>query len=207
MNTNQPGHCSLNPNSALKEEEESLESKASPTIITLAVVLLMSASTTLSIVSGNYSSPKLEDLETFSLSKDPAKPNVKTPSSARVDTPEKITDSARVDTPEKITDSAQLNRLEQQLFQTLDQAWTIPVTPTSIYVVRVSESGAITAYTPINSIAQDNLQNTPLPELIQPKSQQKSENSQVKFAEFQVIFTQTGILEVQPNNLQRDQDF
>ena len=195
MNTNQPGHCSLNPNSALKEEEESLESKAPPTIITLAVVLLMSASTTLSIVSGNYSSPKLEDIETFSLSKDPAKPNVKTPS------------SARVDTPEKITDSAQLNRLEQQLFQTLDQAWTIPVTPTSIYVVRVSESGAITAYTPINSIAQDNLQNTPLPELIQPKSQQKSENSQVKFAEFQVIFTQTGILEVQPNNLQRDQDF
>lgn len=201
MNTNQPGHCSLNPNSALQEEEESLESKASPTIITLAVVLLMSASTTLSIVSGNYSSPKLEDIETFSLSKVPAKPNVKTPSST-VKTPS----STEVDTPEEITDSAQLNRLQQQLFQTLDQAWKISLTQTSIYFVRVDETGAITAYTPINSIAQDNLQNTPLPKLIQPKSLNKSENSRVKFAEFQVIFTQTGILEVQPNNLQQNKD-
>ncbi|ERT07637.1 hypothetical protein M595_2355 [Lyngbya aestuarii BL J] len=206
MNTNQPGHCSLNPKSALQEEEESLESKASPTIITLAVVLLMSASTTLSIVSGNYTSPKLEDLETFSLSKEPAKPNVKTPSSAKVDIPKKNTE-AEVDIPKKITDSAQSNRLERQLFQTLDQTWTIPVTQTSIYIVRVDETGAITAYAPINTIAQDNLENTPLPELIQPDSLAGSENATVNFAEFEVIFSDTGILEVQPRNLQQDKYF
>ena len=224
MNTNEAGHGSLNSNSTLQDEEKSVEPKTSPTIITLAVVMVMGASTTLSIASGDYTSPKLTDLETFSLSKGVPKPNDTAPPSQEISPskgvvkpdaatppsqsqPTTPSPSAAVNTPEKITDSAELQRLEGQLFDALDRTWTIPVTETSIYVVRVDETGAIAAYSPINSIAQDNLENTPLPELIQPDSLAESENATVNFAEFQVIFGRTGLLEVQPPNLQPEEDF
>ncbi|MEB3277770.1 MAG: hypothetical protein VKK42_02465 [Lyngbya sp.] len=241
MNTNQPGHCSLNSPATLEEEEKTLEPPASPTLITFAVVMLMSASTTLSILSGEYTGLKEEGMEKMSPSlekvsplKDVPESDVTPSPSAKVapskDVPESdvtpspsakvapSTDVAESDVstpplstpvtePEKITDTDLLYSLEQQLFDTLDQTWTIPVTETSIYVVRVDETGAIAAYTPINSIAQDNLENTPLPELIQPDNLKDSENATVKFAEFEVIFSYTGVLEVQPYNPSQDQDF
>jgi hypothetical protein len=223
MNTNQPRRYSLNSPATSEQEEESLEPQASPTIITFAVVMLMSASTTLSMISGDYTyspekgiekiSPSLEKVspskevpkpdvttqpsQAISPSKEVAKPDVTTPPSQANLTPPS---STAVNTAQKITDTALLDGLEQQLFDSLDQTWTIPVSETSIYVVRVDETGAIIAYTPINSIAQDNLQNIPLPDLIQSNAPVDSEKPTVDFAEFEVIFSDSGTLEVQPHN-------
>ena len=74
-------------------------------------------------------------------------------------------------------------------------------------LINVCVKKAIATYTPINWIIQDHLENTPLPELIQPDSLIDSENATVKFAEFEVIFSYTGVLEVQPRNLQQDKSF
>jgi hypothetical protein len=204
MNTNQPRRYSLNSPATSDQEEESLEPQASPTIITFAVVMLMSASTTLSMISGDYTYSPEEgiekispSLEKVSPSKELAKPDVTTPPSQANLTPPS---STAVNTAQKITDTALLDGLEQQLFDSLDQTWTIPVSETSSYVVRVDETGAIIAYTPINSIAQDNLQNIPLPDLIQSNDPVDSEKPTVDFAEFEVIFSDSGTLEVQPHN-------
>ncbi|MFZ1026358.1 MAG: hypothetical protein WAN66_09080 [Limnoraphis robusta] len=223
MNTNQPRRYSVNSPATSEEEEESLEPQASPTIITFAVVMLMSASTTLSMISGDYTySPeeRIEkispSLEKASPSKEVAKPDVTTPPSQGISPSKELAkpdvttppsqanltppSSTAVNTAQKITDTALLDGLEQQLFDSLDQTWTIPVSETSIYVVRVDETGAVIAYTPINSIAQDNLQNIPLPDLIQSNDPVDSEKPTVDFAEFEVIFSDSGTLEVQPHN-------
>jgi hypothetical protein len=242
MNTNQPRRYSLNSPATSEQEEESLEPQASPTIITFAVVMLMSASTTLSMISGDYTyspekgiekiSPSLEKVspskevpkpdvttqpsQAISPSKEVAKPDVTTPPSQAISPSKEVAkpdvttppsqanltppSSTAVNTAQKITDTALLDGLEQQLFDSLDQTWTIPVSETSIYVVRVDETGAIIAYTPINSIAQDNLQNIPLPDLIQSNAPVDSEKPTVDFAEFEVIFSDSGTLEVQPHN-------
>jgi hypothetical protein len=223
MNTNQPRRYSLNSPATSEQEEESLEPQASPTIITFAVVMLMSASTTLSMISGDYTYSPEEgiekispSLEKVSPSKELAKPDVTTPPSQAISPSKEVPkpdvttppsqanltppSSTAVNTAQKITDTALLDGLEQQLFDSLDQTWTIPVSETSIYVVRVDETGAIIAYTPINSIAQDNLQNIPLPDLIQSNAPVDSEKPTVDFAEFEVIFSDSGTLEVQPHN-------
>jgi hypothetical protein len=223
MNTNQPRRYSLNSPATSDQEEESLEPQASPTIITFAVVMLMSASTTLSMISGDYTYSPEEgiekispSLEKVSPSKELAKPDVTTPPSQAISPSKEVPkpdvttppsqanltppSSTAVNTAQKITDTALLDGLEQQLFDSLDQTWTIPVSETSIYVVRVDETGAIIAYTPINSIAQDNLQNIPLPDLIQSNAPVDSEKPTVDFAEFEVIFSDSGTLEVQPHN-------
>ncbi|WP_413164262.1 hypothetical protein ACL6C3_00275 [Capilliphycus salinus ALCB114379] len=205
----------MNPQARLEQEERTLEPPSSPTLITFAVVMLMSASTTLSILSGDYSyssqeglEKEVSPLEKVSPSKDVPESDVTPSPSAKVAPSTDVAESdvstpplsTAVTEPEKITDTALLNSLEQQLFDSLDQTWTIPVTETSIYVVRVDETGAIIAYTPINSIAQDNLENTPLPQFIEPDNLKDSENTTVKFAEFEVIFSYTGRLEVQTRN-------
>ncbi|MEA5501192.1 hypothetical protein VB834_29030 [Limnoraphis robusta Tam1] len=223
MNTNQPRRYSLNSPATSEQEEESLEPQASPTIITFAVVMLMSASTTLSMISGDYTYSPEEgiekispSLEKVSPSKELAKPDVTTPPSQAISPSKEVPkpdvttppsqanltppSSTAVNTAQKITDTALLDGLEQQLFDSLDQTWTIPVSETSIYVVRVDETGAIIAYTPINSIAQDNLQNIPLPDLIQSNAPVDSGKPTVDFAEFEVIFSDSGTLEVQPHN-------
>ncbi|MEL7035417.1 MAG: hypothetical protein AAFO04_07330 [Cyanobacteria bacterium J06592_8] len=186
-----------------EDDEESIEPEASQAVTTLAVVLLMSASTALSMASGDYTPPQIAEAETPTVVEDispqeTAELDVTAPST-EVNKPQQK--------PQKITDSNQLQRLGQKLYDDLDQTWTIPMTATSIYVVRVDESGVITTYTPINRIAQDNVKNTPFPELMQPNLEADSENAVAKFAEFEVIFTDTGILEVQPHSIKLDERF
>ncbi len=189
MEIHQPECCTFNAQDSLKEEE-CLEPQTSYPLITFAVVVLISASVILSLVSGRYISPEQTENSEVSLLK-----NV--PQSQIVLPPE-----SEVKTPEKVTDDAQIEALGNKLFEMLDQAWIIPVRQTSIYVVQVNQNGEIISYTPINKIAQNNFKNTPLPDLIQSDDSVNSEKPLVNFAEFDVIFSSTGTLEVQPHNSQ-----
>ena len=208
------GHSSArmktNESAILPQEKGSVEPQASPTLITFAVVALMSASTTLSIASGDYTALKPETVETEEQTQESVSPPTDAPQpKAAIAPPEPVqpapappeaSQPQKINQPQKITDADELIFLEGQLFDTIDQTWEFPVTETSVYVVRVDETGAVVAYTPTNSIAQDNVENTPLPELVESDRLAELEKGGGKFAEFEVIFDRTGILEVQPDN-------
>ncbi|MDY7020086.1 MAG: hypothetical protein SWJ54_01830 [Cyanobacteriota bacterium] len=202
-------HSSSDLEAALSEEdEESVEPEASQAITTLAVILLMSAFTALSMASGDYSSPQIAEVETPAIKEEiveETSPKETSEADATVFPSTEVEKSQQK--PKQITDSSQLERLGQKLYSDLDRAWTIPMTATSIYLVRVDEAGVITTYTPINSIAEDNLENTPFPELMQPNVEADAESRVSEYAEFEVIFSETGVLEVQPHTIKLDSRF
>lgn len=182
-----------------EEDEEYIEPEASQAVTTLAVILLMSASTALSMASRDYTPPQIAEVETPAIVEATSEPETTTLPQTEVNKPQQK--------PRQITDSSQLEGLGQKLYDDLDQAWVIPMTATSIYFVRVDEAGAITTYTPINRIAEDNVENTPFPELMQPKAEADAENRVSEYAEFEVIFSDTGVLEVQPHSIKFEDRF
>ena len=99
-------------------------------------------------------------------------------------------------TGQKIADGQQLDGLRQQLFEAIDGSWQIPVSATSAYVVRVDETGAIAGYKPLSQQAAENAADTPLPQLLTPNNPVAGDNPQADFAEFEVVFSDTGALEV-----------
>jgi len=121
----------------------------------------------------------------------PTAPNSPTVASPEVEVTEEV-----VVTGEKIADAQQLGRLRQQLFEAIDGSWQIPVRATSAYVVRVDETGAIAGYEPANQAGAENAANTPLPQLLTANNPAAGANPQADFAEFEVVFSDTGALEV-----------
>ncbi len=109
-------------------------------------------------------------------------------------------DDIKIVTGQEINDQMVLERLNQKLYENLDKSWKIPVTETSIYRVRVDQMGEIVSYQPQNTAASENLNNTPLPSLTQVNSPASGDNPSRDFAEFEVIFNQTGKLDVYPKN-------
>jgi hypothetical protein len=99
-------------------------------------------------------------------------------------------------TGQKIADAQQLERLRQQLLEAIDGSWQIPLRATSAYVVRVDETGAIVGYKPANQAGVENEANTPLPQLLTANNPAAGDNPQADFAEFEVVFSDTGTLEV-----------
>lgn len=90
-------------------------------------------------------------------------------------------------------DPAQLEELNQTIYQTIDQAWTTtPVTGESVYRVKVAQDGTIVEFEPKSQIASENLDNTPLSELVSSDDVTATPS----FAEFDVIFQPSGLLEV-----------
>lgn len=104
--------------------------------------------------------------------------------------------SEEIVTGKEITDPTVLETLNQKLYNSLDQSWQLPVTETSVYRVRVEQTGVIVSYQPQNQAASENLKNTPLPSLIQVNSSAAGDKPIRDFAEFEVIFDQTGKLDV-----------
>lgn len=100
-------------------------------------------------------------------------------------------------TVEPISDPGQLADLNQQLYNTVDNAWReAPVTADSRYRVRVTADGKIAEYEPTNQAAANNTQNTPLPDLVAANSPAAGESPTVPYAEFEVIFKADNSLEV-----------
>ncbi|MGD1712992.1 FeoA family protein [Dapis sp. BLCC M172] len=98
----------------------------------------------------------------------------------------------------KMTNKRELLELKQKLYNTIEQTWKTPINVTSIYLVKVDKNGAIATYEPVNQIATDNLEKTPIPSLVNSDPTTKKESLQTEWAEFTILFYDNGTLEVQP---------
>lgn len=94
--------------------------------------------------------------------------------------------------PETITEPGRLEDLKLLLFAQIDDAWrTLPTFEDNlVYQVTVNEEGMIVSYEASDRLAEDFVQETPLPTL------PKAEEDQGATAQFEVVFTPDGQLEV-----------
>ncbi|MFM5889730.1 MAG: DUF4335 domain-containing protein [Dolichospermum sp.] len=103
---------------------------------------------------------------------------------------------------EKITETSQIKDLNQKLYSTIRQNWGNRLTFTSDlkYRVAVNKEGVIADYEPLNQVAFDYFQETPLPQLFQSLygSNVAAPNNKEPLAHFKVVFTPKGKLEVTP---------
>jgi hypothetical protein len=103
-------------------------------------------------------------------------------------------------TGEKITDTSKIKELNQKLYSTIRQNWS--VTPTFAsdlkYRVAVNKEGVIADYEPLNQVAFDHFRETPLPQMFQSVygSNVAAPDNKQPLAHFQVVFTPKGELEV-----------
>ncbi len=102
-------------------------------------------------------------------------------------------------TSSEITDPAEIEKLQNVLSATIDEAWKIEISADLIYRVTVAADGSIIGYKPINPAAADEVDKTPLPDLL--NQQVVSGDNNQSTAEFRVLFTRQGLLEVKPWNI------
>jgi len=97
-----------------------------------------------------------------------------------------------------ITDPAQIDALSKPLYTQIDQAWKTrtPFVEDLIYRVGVSKDGKILGYKPVNPAALTNAKQTPLLDLLKVSAGNQATSDPI--AQFKVIFTATGGLEVTP---------
>lgn len=120
------------------------------------------------------------------------------PSSAS--TPTSVTNlEAAVAAAPKITDSSQIDTLNRKLYHKVNQAWTkrSRVEQDLVYRVGVTSEGAILGYKSVNTEASNAIEQTPLPNLLYNPSGSRAMNQQ-PLAQFRVVFTEKGVLEVSP---------
>jgi hypothetical protein len=105
-------------------------------------------------------------------------------------------------TGKKITDTSKITDLNQKLYSTIRQNWS--VTPTFArnlkYRVAVNKEGVIADYEPLNQVAFDYFRETPLPQMFQSVhgSNVAAPDNKEALAHFRVVFTPKGELEVKP---------
>ncbi|MCT7955372.1 DUF4335 domain-containing protein [Laspinema palackyanum] len=101
-----------------------------------------------------------------------------------------------------IQDPLVLESLQQQVYETIDRAWTQnpDFERDLIYRIWVNASGAIVDYEATDSLAKTALNQTPLTELHQPSADyvRNTTGTDSSLAEFRVVFTSRGILQVSP---------
>jgi hypothetical protein len=97
-------------------------------------------------------------------------------------------------------DAVDVDQLNQVIYDQLDRAWTAqgtPVTAQVSYLVTVTPSGAIAKFEPQSPDASANADNTPLPGLV--KSEGTTGGTSGQTVTFEVMFSDTGALEVKPS--------
>jgi hypothetical protein len=101
-----------------------------------------------------------------------------------------------------IQDPVVLESLQQQVYDTIDRAWTQnpDFERDLIYRIWVNDQGAIVDYEGTNSLAKTALDQTPLKELHQPSADyvRNTTGRDSSLAEFRVVFTSGGILQISP---------
>ncbi|MCT7976706.1 DUF4335 domain-containing protein [Laspinema olomoucense] len=101
-----------------------------------------------------------------------------------------------------IQDPVVLESLQQQIYETMDRAWTQnpDFERDLIYRIWVNSEGAIVDYEATDSLAKTALNQTPLQDLHQPSADyvRNTTGSDSSLAEFRVVFTAGGILQVSP---------
>ncbi|MEA5580916.1 DUF4335 domain-containing protein [Nodularia harveyana UHCC-0300] len=106
---------------------------------------------------------------------------------------------AVLNTSTEITDSSQLRVMNSQVYNTLNPAWTTRsgLTEDLIYRVGATTDGAIVGYKAVNSQANQDIELTPLPNLLyNPANRSAIANEPI--AQFKVVFTKNGVLQVSP---------
>jgi hypothetical protein len=104
---------------------------------------------------------------------------------------------ALLKTVPEITDSSQLRALNRQLYNQINPAWTnrSELPENLVYRLGVAADGSIIGYKAVNQIASNVIEKTPLPQLLYNPANAKANQS---IAQFKVVFTQTGILQISP---------
>ncbi|MGH1394924.1 MAG: DUF4335 domain-containing protein [Trichormus sp.] len=99
----------------------------------------------------------------------------------------------------EITDPSQLRVLNRQVWNQIDPAWNnrTAVKQDLVYRVGVAADGSIVGYKAVNQGANEGIESTPLPNLLyNPANRTPIANEPI--AQFKVVFTTRGILEVSP---------
>ncbi|MBO3461402.1 DUF4335 domain-containing protein [Aetokthonos hydrillicola Thurmond2011] len=127
-----------------------------------------------------------------------------TPSSTPTQTP--IASSAPTDleallrnSVSEITDASQLRALNRQVYNKINSVWSnrLGLNDELVYRLGVAADGAVVGYKAVNTQANDAVKNTPLPNLLyNPASRSSIPNEPI--AQFRVVFTKKGVLEVSP---------
>lgn len=101
----------------------------------------------------------------------------------------------------EITDPTQVGFLQRRLYSKINQAWVDrrQEGDNLVYQVGVGADGAIVGYQPINAAAKDSVQSTPLANLAYTPTSGDAANKE-PIAQFKVVFTSRGILQVSPWN-------
>ncbi|MBD2344295.1 DUF4335 domain-containing protein [Anabaena subtropica] len=106
---------------------------------------------------------------------------------------------ALLNTVTEITDPSQLRALNRQVWNQIDPAWNsrAAVKQNLIFRVGVAADGAIVGYKAVNQGANEGIEGTPLPNLLyNPANRSPIPNEPI--AQFKVVFTNKGVLEVSP---------
>jgi len=125
-------------------------------------------------------------------------PSSQTPQTERRSSPGELEDVFNA-SPE-ITDTTQLSKLNWRLYEQVDRAWSdrANLDGELVYRVTTGSDGAILGYKPVNTAASElGVENTPLADLIYIPTE-SSKNSSEPIAQFKVVFTPTGVVEVSP---------
>jgi hypothetical protein len=102
-------------------------------------------------------------------------------------------------TVSEITDASQLRALNRQVYNKINSTWSnrSGFKEDLVYRLGVAADGAVIGYKAVNSQANQVVSNTPLPNLLyNPASRSSAPNEPI--AQFRVVFTRKGILEVSP---------
>ena len=98
----------------------------------------------------------------------------------------------------EITDLSKLEKLNQKLYDLIEQSWQ--QTPTwyedLVFRVQINADGAIALFEPISQSAQDYADQTPLPKVLNNSSEIVMQKKSGTL--FRVVITSTGILQVSP---------
>ena len=97
----------------------------------------------------------------------------------------------------KITDSNTLDKLTSLLYNQIDKSWKQYPTFSEnlVYRVKMNSAGNIAAYQHVNKVASEYIAETPLP-ILTNSSTTDVEDASTPTAEFLVILTPTGVLQV-----------
>lgn len=106
---------------------------------------------------------------------------------------------ALINTVPEITDASQLRALNRQLYNQINPAWAnrSGLSDDLVYRVGVAADGAIIGYKAVNQKANQDVGKTPLPNLLYNPAT-RANNAQEPIAQFRVVLTRQGILEVSP---------
>ncbi|GBE95073.1 DUF4335 domain-containing protein [Nostoc cycadae] len=106
---------------------------------------------------------------------------------------------ALLNTVSEITDPSQLRALNRQVWNQLDPAWSnrSAIKDDLVYRVGVAGDGAIVGYKAVNQGSNDGIELTPLPKVLYNPAKRSAITNE-PIAQFKVVFTNKGVLEVSP---------